>query len=184
MAKNLTQQGFPSSTEGMKPKPFISRSVNVADGTASAKRTEAVGEPLQMEFDDLRGDIHPEDYINAVLSKVKSPFNVSGWNERASYNVPYMDWKHKGMSVNSGDNRVLYLNKFKDLAKPGTQYTAAVDNVYNLVGDDTRNKTFYSPVGNLNLWTEDGMAGVDFETPSYAQQMYYVNALKNLLGSK
>ena len=88
------------------------------------------------------------------------------------------------MSVNSGDNRVLYLNKFKDLAKPGTQYTAAVDNVYNLVGDDTRNKTFYSPVGNLNLWTEDGMAGVDFETPSYAQQMYYVNALKNLLGSK
>lgn len=179
MAKNLRDEGYPASH--IDPR-FKSRKVNYAQGEASAKRTEPTNTYMRGEMWDL-DDNHQQDYINTLLDKVKSPLNVNRWNERTYVNnADWQDQIHKGYSLNQGDTRLAYLGKNVDpYGVRGNTYSAVLDNLTPIVGDGYVNKSINTPLGNLNIGHEDGSAYVDYTTPSLKEQMYYINALKNLL---
>lgn len=184
MARNLTQQGYPSSTEGMKRNPISTRPVKVAEGTASAKKTEPLGDYMRGESDEL-DDNRQQDYINALLDKVKSPIDVNRWNSRL--NITNADWQdsiHKGYSLNTNDGTRLGLVQKTQYPSGlhGTNYSAVVDNLEPILGDAYGG--WYSgdtPLGSVGVDYEDGSLGLSYNTPSLKDQIYYVNALKNLL---
>jgi len=180
MAKNLRDEGYPASH--IDP-PFKSRRVNYAQGKASAQKTTPLNEYMRGHMEDL-DDNHQQEYINNLLNKVGSPLNVKRWNSRTVIdNVPYQDSLSKGYTLNQGDSRLAYLGKSSDpYGIGGTSYGAVIDNLGPLVGDEYRDwSTGDTPFGNLGISTEEGSVGIGYNTPSKKEQMYYVNALMNLL---
>ena len=180
MAKNLRDEGYPASHTDPR---FKSRRVSYAPGEASVQRTTPTNTYMRGHMEDL-DDNHQQEYVNALLDKVGSPLNVKRWNSRTVIdNVPYQDSLWKGYSLNQGDTRLAYAGKTSDpYGIDGTNYGVVVDNLGPLIGDNYRYwESPETPFGSVSASTEDGSIGLDYTTPSKKQQMYYVNALMNLL---
>lgn len=180
MARNLRDEGYPASHTD---PPFKSRKVNYAEGTGSVKRTTPTQTYMRGESFEL-DDNRQQDYINALLDKVGSPFNVKRWNSRL--NISNADWQdsiNKGYSVNDSDGtRMAYIGKVNyPSGLQGTNYSAVIDNLEPILGDGYKDMQIKTPIGTFGAGYEDGSVYADYTTPSLKEQMYYINALANLL---
>ena len=177
MADNLRDRGYPGTHTDPK---FASRKANYVDGSASIQRTEPLGVYPRGTVEDL-DDNRQQDYVNAVLNAVKSPLNVQRWNTRLEIDMPWQDTLQKGYALKQGDTRLGMAERVHDPYGRGTSYYAAIDNLEPIFGDGYSWNEKQTLFGNFGIGYEDGTAAVEYSTPGLAQQMYYINALKNLL---